>query len=235
MTVWLVVAVPAAAGVAVAVAGRRHGGLAGWLAFCAMAATAGLGLAASVGQAGATWPWGGGLTMQLATTGPARLIVVLVPAIALPVVAYAAEEHRDDRGLGRLLGLLCGFVAAMEVLVVAADFLSLLFAWELVGAFSWALIAYDWRVPDHPQRAAQAFITTRFGDLGLYLAAGGALSAAGGRSLAFSAMPHRATTDLAVVGGGLLFAAAAKSAQLPFSPWLFSAMAGPTPVSALLH
>jgi NADH:ubiquinone oxidoreductase subunit 5 (subunit L)/multisubunit Na+/H+ antiporter MnhA subunit len=151
------------------------------------------------------------------------------------VVAYAAEEYRHERSVGRMLGLLCGFVAAMELLVVAADFLSLLFGWELVGAFSWALIAYDWRDPDRPRRAAQAFITTRLGDLGLYLAAGAALASSGGRSLAFNAMPRVATTDLAIVGGGLLFAAAAKSAQLPFSPWLFSAMAGPTPVSALLH
>jgi NADH:ubiquinone oxidoreductase subunit 5 (subunit L)/multisubunit Na+/H+ antiporter MnhA subunit len=125
------------------------------------------------------------------------------------------------------------FVGAMELLVVAADFLTLLIAWELVGAFSWVLIGHTWREAGSVRSAAHAFVTTRFGDLGLYLAAGIAFAATG--SLSFASLDRAGDTSLAVVAGGVLLAAAAKSAQVPFSPWLFSAMAGPTPVSALLH
>jgi len=158
-------------------------------------------------------------------------MVVLVPAIAAPIVAYAAAT--EDEGRARLLALMVAFVGAMLLLVTAADFLTLLIAWELVGAASWALIGHDWRDGENPRQAARAFVTTRIGDLGLYLAAGVAFAATGG--ITFDGLAGIDGRALDAVAAGVLLAAAAKSAQLPFSPWLFSAMAGPTPVSALLH
>jgi NADH-quinone oxidoreductase subunit L len=83
------------------------------------------------------------------------------------------------------------------------------------------------------KQASHAFITTRVGDLGLYVAAGIGFASTG--SFAFSDIAAANSTALQIVAGGVLLASAAKSAQVPFSPWLFSAMAGPTPVSALLH
>ena len=111
--------------------------------------------------------------------------------------------------------------------------LTLLIAWELVGALSWALIGADWRDVDNPKRAAHAFNATRFGGIGLFLAAGAAFAGTG--SLAYADLGGLSGSRLSVVAAGVLVAAAAKSAQLPFAPWLYSAMAGPTPVSALLH
>ena len=178
------------------------------------------------------WAWGPALGPRLSAEGFGRVMVILVPAVAAPVAAYAAAD-RDEPAPRRLLGLMLLFVAAMEILVLAGDLLTLLFGWELVGALSWALIGHRWRDPATGRAARQAFLTTRFGDLGLYLAAGAAFSAAG--SLDYGALAGLPTPALHVVAGGVLLAAAAKSAQLPFSPWLFSAMAGPTPVSALLH
>ncbi|MFN2608897.1 MAG: proton-conducting transporter membrane subunit [Acidimicrobiales bacterium] len=232
--VWALVLVPVLAGAAIAagVAGRRPPGL-GAAAVAAMVATLGLGVAAAVGEPAATWRWGGGLDITARVDGVSRLMVVLVPAVAVAVVAYAASYLADDDGLRRLLGLLVAFVGAMELLVVAADLLTLLVAWELVGACSWALIGHHWAAPEVPGAAAQAFVATRFGDLGLFLAAGAALAAR--HSLAFASLAGPRSASLDVVAAGVLVAAAAKSAQLPFSPWLFSAMAGPTPVSALLH
>ncbi len=160
-------------------------------------------------------------------------MVVLIPAVALPVVAYAVATVRHDEGLARLLVLLCVFVAAMELLVAAGDLLTLLVGWELVGACSWALIAHDWRRPDKPRLAGQAFLATRVGDLGLVAAAAVALAVTG--SAGFDTLSALRGWPAHVVAAGLVVAAAAKSAQVPFSPWLFSAMAGPTPVSALLH
>ena len=81
----------------------------------------------------------------------------------------------------RLVAWLLGFVGAMELLVLATDFLTLLIGWELVGACSWALIGYEWRDADRPRAATQAFLTTRFGDLGLYLAAAAAFAATAAR------------------------------------------------------
>ena len=192
-------------------------------------------IAASVFVAGDTgasgFRWGDRFTLTVELEGFGRVMAILVPAVAAPIVAYAVATESEGRT--RLIGVMVAFVGAMELLVVAADFLTLLIAWELVGAFSWVLIGHTWREAGSVRSAAHAFITTRFGDLGLYLAAGIAFAATG--SLSFASLDRAGDTSLAVVAGGVLLAAAAKSAQVPFSPWLFSAMAGPTPVSALLH
>ncbi|MEP7174896.1 MAG: proton-conducting transporter membrane subunit, partial [Gemmatimonadales bacterium] len=181
----------------------------------------------------AAWTWGPRLTLQLEVAGLSQVMVALIPAIALPVVLYAWASLRSDPSLGRLLALLVAFTGAMELLIVAADFLTLLIGWELVGAISWALIAHEWQDATRPRAALQAFLTTRAGDLGLYAAAGLTLAASG--SLQFTALTTVPQPALGLIAACVLLAAAAKSAQLPFSPWLFSAMAGPTPASALLH
>lgn len=177
--------------------------------------------------------WGPYLTPRLVLAGFSRVMIVLIPAIAAPVVLYAGTSMRDDPGLPRLVALLVAFTGAMELLVSADDLLALLVGWELVGACSWALIGYEWRDQWRVRDARTAFLATRAGDLGLYLSAAALFGATG--SLRFEAIASLHGTALSVVAAGILVASAAKSAQLPFSPWLFAAMAGPTPASALLH
>lgn len=177
--------------------------------------------------------WGGDLFIETGFTGSARFMAVLVPVIALPVIVYAIRAEREDPGQVRLLALMVAFVGAMQLLVSAQSFLVLLAGWELVGACSWALVGHDWRDRESLHSANHAFLTTLLGDLGLFLAAGAALAGTG--SLSFPALQGAGPVTLSVVGAGVLLAATSKSGQLPFSPWLFSAMAGPTPVSALLH
>ena len=228
---WLVLLVPLAAAAATVLVRRRPGAVLP-VAVLGSVGTLLVGILVAAGEPSATWRWSDALVLGVEATGLARVMVVLVPAVALPVMAFAASSMREDTGLARLLALLHVFVAAMLLLVVARDLLTLLVAWELVSACSWALISHDWRDASRPRQAAQAFLTTRFGDLGLVAAAGVAVSAGASR---YADLGRLAGWQAGVVAGGLLLAAAAKSAQLPFSPWLFSAMAGPTPVSALLH
>ncbi len=231
--VWLPILFPLAGAVAVLAMRRRRPWL-GPIAVIALLGSLVSAVLAAFSDATSTWSWGAGIDLSLEVADAGRVMVVLVPLVAVAVVLYAALSMRDDPALPRLFALLAGFVAAMELLVVAADFLTLLIAWELVGAASWALISHDWRNLKAPTSAKEAFVTTRFGDLGLYIAAGAAFAATG--SFAYSDLASGADPLwLGVVAGGVVLAAAAKSAQLPFSPWLFSAMAGPTPVSALLH
>jgi NADH-quinone oxidoreductase subunit L len=190
-----------------------------------------LSVGAAAAEAGAAWRWNSDVGLRLEFSGFARVMAVLVPAVAAPIVAYSYATERAGRS--RLVALLIAFVGAMELLVASRDFLSLLVGWELVGAFSWMLIAHEWTDACNVKAATHAFITTRVGDLGLYVAAGAMFAATG--TLSFGALDHVAPADLAPIAFGVLLAATAKSAQVPFSPWLFSAMAGPTPVSALLH
>lgn len=227
MTIWLLVLLPFAGAVVVAFVAR----LATAIAAGALVSTAVLAVWAAATEAGSVMSWGPRLELTAAATDFARVMVVLVPVIALAIVLYAAAT--ETIGRVRLIALLTAFVGAMELLVVANDLLTLLIGWELVGAFSWILIAHEWGEAANVQKASHAFITTRFGDLGLYIAAGIAFASTG--SFAFSHLAEAGPAQLQVIAGGILLAAAAKSAQVPFSPWLFSAMAGPTPVSALLH
>ncbi|MBI2765023.1 MAG: NADH-quinone oxidoreductase subunit L [Chloroflexi bacterium] len=218
-----------AAGVLVLLRGKPSA--LGPVGVAALLATLALGAWAAVSEPTLGWDWSPAIHTGLAVEGFSRVMVVLVPAIAAPIFVYAAAT--EEEGRLRLLALMLVFTGAMLLLVTAADFLMLLIAWELVGAISWALIGHGWRDTENARSAAQAFVTTRVGDLGLYIAAGALFAATGSFSLA--AVGGAGGWEVDVIAGGVLLAAAAKSAQVPFSPWLFAAMAGPTPVSALLH
>lgn len=230
MNVLILPALPLSAAVVVWLA-RRRPRLAGAVAVGALVAAVGAGLWAALLEPSMTLTWSPVIQLALSVGGFGRVMVVLVPFIAAPVVAYAAVT--ESAGRARLLTLILVFVAAMLLLVVAADFVTLITAWELVGATSWALIGHGWRDRSNVEAGTQAFLTTRLGDLGLYLAAGAAFAATG--SFAFAGVAGASSPWREIVAGGVLLAAAAKSAQVPFSPWLLAAMAGPTPVSALLH
>ncbi|MCG5218544.1 proton-conducting transporter transmembrane domain-containing protein [Streptosporangium soli] len=170
-----------------------------------------------------------GLRSGLAVDGLSAVMVVTVAAVALAVLAFAAGEARD----ARFFGLMLLFTAAMLVTVTAADLALLLMAWEVMGAMSYALIGYRWHDAEHARSADLAFVTTRAGDLGLYLAAGCALAGTG--SLSLAALPAAGSPWAHLIAAGIVVAALGKSAQLPFSFWLSRAMAGPSAVSALLH
>lgn len=217
--------------VACLVASRGRPAVAAPVAVGALVATLALGVWAALTEPALTIAWSPAFELALRAEEFGRVMVVLVPLIAAPIVAYAAASESEGRT--RLLSLMLAFVAAMLLLVLAADFVTLLIGWELVGAASWALIGHDWKKRDSADAATQAFVTTRLGDLGLYIAAGATFAGTG--SFAFDGLPGAGSPWLGLVAGGVVLAAAAKSAQVPFSPWLFAAMAGPTPVSALLH
>lgn len=230
--VWLPVFVPLIGGLVI-LALRRNETVARAASVVSMVVTVLAAWYAASIQATGEWTWGAGLDLAVSVTDFGRVMVVLVPLIAAAVIGFAATNSEGDRAIIKLLVVLTWFVAAMELLVIANDFLTLLIGWELVGAASWGLIGHNWRDPDRPRSAREAFVTTRFGDLGIYVAAGAVFAATG--SLRYDDLGSASPGWLAIVAGGLILAAAAKSAQVPFSPWLFSAMAGPTPVSALLH
>lgn len=181
----------------------------------------------------ASFAWGAGLALELEVTPVVGAMALIIPSIALPVLMWASG-HEEHDALARLVGLVLAFVGSMELLVLAADLLTLTIGWELVGALSWALIGHDRGDDQSRKDAAYAYNATRLGGLGLFLAAGAAVAATG--SFAYADLGQVASSAWGgLFAAGILVAAASKSAQLPFSPWLFRAMAGPTSVSALLH
>lgn len=177
--------------------------------------------------------WAGPLMLHIAMVPMVKVASVMIPLIALPIILWAAAAESLD-GLPKLLGLLVVFCGAMELLVVAADLLVVAIAWELLGFLSWLLIAHQWQHDGKVKAANYSFNATRLGGLGLWLAAAAALATSG--SLDFAALSASSTGAWSHwMAAGILAAAASKSAQGPFAPWLFRAMEGPSSVSALLH
>lgn len=229
---WSLAIIPILTGAGLLVAGLRSRLWLGALACGALGFTVVLAFTAAINDWTGRLVWSEALVLTAKLTPASTTMAVLVPAIALPVLAYAStHEHRP--GLTRLIALLLIFVGGMELLVIADDLLTLLIGWELVGACSWGLIGHEWRDPDNPSSGQYAFVMTRFGDLGMFAAAMATFAGTG--SFAFDALAGLSTPYLQVTAFGILLSAASKSGQVPFSPWLFRAMAGPTSVSALLH
>ena len=207
-------------------------------------ALAGIGigfLAALVLLAGAA----AGNTTQLTLPGlpemPLRLIAsplttvfsAMVATVAACVLVYAVGYMRRDPERPRFFGTVLLFVAAMQALVLAGDWITVLAAWELIGFSSYLLIGFWHGRAGVAGAATRAFLYTRSADLGLYIGIFVLIGWAGTTEI--SATLAITGTPALVAGLLLLLGAMGKSAQVPLQDWLQRAMAGPTPVSSLLH
>jgi len=174
-----------------------------------------------------------GLPLRLTAEPLTAVLAAAAAVVGFSVMVYAVGYMRSEAGLTRFFAGMSFFVAAMQALVLAGDWVLLLAAWELIGFSSYLLIGFWFERPGVGQSATRAFLYTRSADLGLYVAV-------------FVLIAHTGTSEIsrtlevngaAAVAAGLflLLAAAGKSAQTPLHGWLLDAMAGPTPVSALLH
>ena len=232
---WLAVGVPLAAAVATRFAGRHDRVIAVAGALAAALPPWALLVSAADGErahSGFEWLPAGSLELGLRLDGLSAAMTATVATVGLVVLVYSTGYFAADTRRPSALAGLLAFLAAMQGLVLADGYLTLLVFWELVGAASARLIAYSREDPDSGPAAVRAFLTTRSADIGLYLAVLALFAATG--SLAFGA--ERPDGALGVlVGAGLVVAAMGKSAQAPLQTWLSAAMAGPTPVSALLH
>jgi NADH-quinone oxidoreductase subunit L len=176
---------------------------------------------------------------RLTVDGLAAVMLAVVGGVATCVFVYAISYMKEDERAHRFFAFLDFFVATMSLLVVAGNLTVLLAGWTGVGIASFLLISFWWTktLPDGTTPLQAGFLAlgaNAVGDAALLVACvllpkgGGALD-----TLAQSA--PRAPGGVFVVGLCIVIAAAAKSAQGPLWFWLPSAMAGPTPVSALIH
>ncbi len=235
VVLWLTVGLALLGAVAVRLAPRADGAVAGAAAALAALPAAALLVAAAGGStARSTTAWlpGDGLEVGLRLDGLSAAMSATVAVVGLAVVVYGAGYFAGDPRRPSALAGLLAFLAAMQGLVLADGYLALLIFWELVGVASARLIAYARDDPAAAPAAVRAFLTTRSADMGLYLAVLALFAASG--SLAFGGERPDGALG-ALVGMGLVVAAIGKSAQAPLQSWLSAAMAGPTPVSALLH
>jgi len=227
----LVVLLPAASGISLCLAGPRARAAAIPVSLTTATVTAALSVVVAVTRPALEIPFIAGAPVGLAIDGLSAFVLPFVAIITLLVLVFAAAEGTESPE--RFHGLLLIFAAAVAMTVTATTLPALLFAWEIMGAMSWALIGFQWRDARRVQAGLVAFTMTRAGDLGLYLAAGAAVIGGAGLGLADLSAASSPWRD--VIAAGLITAALGKAAQLPFSSWLSRAMQGPSTVSALLH
>jgi NADH-quinone oxidoreductase subunit L len=177
------------------------------------------------------------IELALHIDGFAALVAVLVGVVATCVQLYSTGYLRDDARYPSYAALVSLFTSAMLLVVYSGDLIVLLVGWEVMGICSYFLVGHYWETPQARAASLKAFLVTKLGDvpflIGLFALAGDAGS-------------FRITSVLGAVASGhlhhptlvallLLAGVAGKSAQFPLHSWLPDAMAGPTPVSALIH
>jgi len=234
--IWLALTLLAPLGAGLAVIALRRAPIALSLAGAGLGLLGALGLFA--GAAGgteitATLPFLPDLPIRLLASPLTATLALVVATVAAMVLLYAAGYMAHDPERARFFGTMLMFVAAMELLVLSGDWITLLAAWEMIGFASYLLIGFWHGREGVPGAATRAFLYTRTADLGLYIAAFLLIGVAGTSEI--SATLSTTGTPALIAGLLLLFAAMGKSAQVPMQDWLMRAMAGPTPVSALLH
>lgn len=242
---WLIPLLPLAASGAI-LAGPKRSGNFGYVAFFAALGSAILSLLNLLASNAGTVRSDvlqihlAGRTLQ---TGYMRdplssIMALVVSWIAAPVILYSIGYMRDEEAHRRFFALIALFTGAMLSLVLAGDYLLLYLSWEIVGFCSYLLIGHETQSEKSSRAALKAFEVTRIGDMGLLVGIALMLSRVGSLSFAhiFAGVSQSAGEPLWMAAALLLLmGAAGKSAQFPLHWWLPDAMAGPTPVSALLH
>jgi NADH-quinone oxidoreductase subunit L len=201
--------------------------------------------AAEVGVApitrGFTWWQNGGIEFNVGISidGLAVMMMFVVTLVSFLVHVYSTAYMEGDRRFTHFYALLSLFTASMLLLVVADNTIMLLVGWELVGLCSFVLIGHWWEEKPNSDAAVKAFLTTRTGDIGLMIGIIVLFFAAGTFNIqsinAQAAEGEIGHTLLLVASACLLCGIIGKSGQFPLHTWLPDAMAGPTPVSALIH
>ncbi|MEV4710734.1 NADH-quinone oxidoreductase subunit L [Micromonospora sp. NPDC049374] len=194
-------------------------------------------------ESSTTWIELGGLTVTLGVRldGAAALVAVAVTAVALAVQIYSTGYLRQgppdepDHRYPPYAAQVSLFTAAMLLVVVSGDLILLLVGWEVMGLCSYLLIAHDRRLPEAPAAAMKAFLVTRVGDVGFLLGIALLGVSAGSFRIADVLAHDHGNATLTAACLLLLAGVAGKSAQFPLHTWLPDAMAGPTPISALIH
>ena len=167
------------------------------------------------------------------------LMLLIVTGVGFLIHVYSIGYMKDDSGFNRFFSYMNLFVFFMLLLVLGSNYLILFIGWEGVGLSSYLLIGFWFKNQEYNNAAKKAFIMNRIGDLGFLLALFLLIQQFGGLNYAdifskSSAIPAGNLTITMITL--LLFAGAVgKSAQIPLFTWLPDAMAGPTPVSALIH
>ncbi|ATW49966.1 NADH-quinone oxidoreductase subunit 5 family protein [Streptomyces xantholiticus] len=177
------------------------------------------------------------IDLALHLDGFAALAAVLVGVVASCVQIYSTGYLRDDPRYPSYAALVSLFTSAMLLVVYSGDLMVLLVGWEIMGICSYFLVGHYWETPEARAASLKAFLVTKLGDvpflIGLF-----ALAADAGTfritgilgAVAADAIEHPTLIALLLLAG-----VAGKSAQFPLHTWLPDAMAGPTPVSALIH
>ncbi|MEU8503645.1 NADH-quinone oxidoreductase subunit L [Streptomyces brevispora] len=177
------------------------------------------------------------IDLALHLDGFAVLVAVLVALVASCVQIYSTAYLRDDPRYPSYAALVSLFTSAMLLVVYSGDLMVLLVGWEIMGICSYFLVGHYWETPEARAASLKAFLVTKLGDvpflIGLF-----ALAADTGTfritgilgSVAHDGLDHPTVIALLLLAG-----VAGKSAQFPLHTWLPDAMAGPTPVSALIH
>ncbi|MFF5501104.1 NADH-quinone oxidoreductase subunit L [Streptomyces roseolus] len=177
------------------------------------------------------------ITLGVHIDGFAALVAVLVGVVASCVQIYSTGYLREDPRYPSYAALVSLFTAAMLLVVYSGDLMVLLVGWEIMGICSYFLVGHYWETPEARSASLKAFLVTKLGDVpflfGLF-----ALAADAGTfridgilsTVASGGLDHPTTVALLLLAG-----VAGKSAQFPLHTWLPDAMAGPTPVSALIH
>ncbi len=167
------------------------------------------------------------------------LMLLIITGVGFLIHLYSVGYMHHDAGFGKFFAYLNLFVFFMLLLVLGSNYLVMFIGWEGVGLCSYLLIGFWFTNPDYADAAKKAFIMNRIGDLGFIIGLFIIIAVFG--SVTFSdifpkaATMHSSQTAFTVITILLFVGAVGKSAQIPLFTWLPDAMAGPTPVSALIH
>jgi NADH-quinone oxidoreductase subunit L len=163
--------------------------------------------------------------------------VLLISGVGTLIHIYSISYMAHDENRRRFFAYLNLFIASMLLLVLGNSYLNLYVGWEGVGLASYLLIGFWNKKPAYATASKKAFVMNRIGDMGLSFAIMIAFATMG--TVSFEGVKESVdrvgTPALTAMGIMLLIAATGKSAQFPLQAWLGDAMAGPTPVSALIH
>jgi len=168
------------------------------------------------------------------------IMMLVVSFVGLLILVYSTQFMEGEEGYSRFFAYMDLFLGSMLTLVLADNLLLLFLGWEGVGLCSYLLIGFWYRDPVNGRAARKAFVVTRVGDtafiVGLFLLFNSLGSLRIQELMGLAARQWPVGSGLAVAAAALLLGGAlGKSAQLPLQTWLPDAMAGPTPVSALIH